>query len=119
MISVLMMLLFALPTLAERYPGDYQMYGTVNNKWGIEMKVTISGDSIFGSYKYDSQNGRLSVNGTVQENGTVVLYETDPNGKRTGVFRGSMVYGHLTGIEGTWSSPDGRTSYPFRVHTRD
>ena len=105
------------PALAERYNGAYQMYGLINDKWGIEMMVNVDGDNIYGSYKYNSQSGRLSLNGTIDPAGNVVLYESDNKGNRTGVFRGQMTYGHATVFSGTWYTPDGKTRYGFGVQT--
>jgi hypothetical protein len=110
-------LLLSTFALAERYNGTYEMYGTINDKYGIEMKVNVDEGNIYGSYKYDTESGRLTLNGTIDQAGNVVLYESDNKGNRTGVFRGKMVYGHATAIDGTWSTPNGKTRFTFGVST--
>lgn len=107
-----MLLLLTSTSFASRFAGEYEMYGTINHKYGITMLFTVEGSNVYGNYKYDTEKGRLTINGTIDAQGSVVLYESDNKGKRTGVFRGTISQ-DLMRFHGTWSTPDGRTAYPF------
>ena len=108
----LLVLMLSSLALAGRFDGSYELFGTVNNKYGISMDFTVQGSNVYGSYGYDTEDGRLSLNGTIDAQGYVVLYETDNRGNRTGVFRGH-ISPDQNFFSGTWSTPDGKTNYPF------
>lgn len=111
--SMLVLFLTAI-VWAANYHGTYALYGSINDKYDIQMEITIKGQSVYGNYKYVSQNGRLSLNGKLDSQGFVTLYETDPKGQRTGVFRGTISSPDgMMNLNGTWSTPDGKTSFPF------
>ena len=112
-VALFFLLLTAL-AMAGRFDGNYVMYGAINNKYQISMEITIQGGNVYGNYGYDSQTGKLVLNGTIDAQGNVVMYESDNRGQRTGIFRGT-IDPEGGGISGTWSSPDGRTAYPFFV----
>lgn len=94
--------------------GSYTLFGNINNRYGFQMDINVQGQNVYGSYKYDSENARLSLNGSINSQGYATLYETDPKGKRTGVFRGMITtQDGLLNFNGNWSTPDGRTVYNF------
>ena len=111
-----LLLLLTIAAYANVFHGTHYLTGSINDKYGIDMNLDIEGQSCTGTYQYTSQTSKLSLNGTVDNTGKVTLHELDPNGKKTGVFRGQvrMVNG-LMQIEGTWSTPDGATVFPFSV----
>ena len=83
--------------------GSYTLYGDINNRYGFQMDINVQGQNVYGSYQYDSQNARLSLNGKINSQGYATLYETDPSGKRTGVFRGTITtQDGLLNFNGNW-----------------
>lgn len=74
------------------------------------MKLLKTGEQLTGYYSYQKIGTRISLKGSVDKNGTLVLQEFDPNGKQTGGFKGiwtvSSADGSIT-IAGNWSKPEG------------
>jgi hypothetical protein len=104
-LSVLLLLLPAF-VMAQEYAG------LINNV-PIHMKLTFQQNAIAGSYVFDKVDDKeLPLKGTKQGD-HVQLSETDAKGKMTGNFDGVLWENLL--IQGTWTTPDGKRHYPFRV----
>lgn len=89
-----------------------QEYAGLINNVPVHMKLTIQQKIISGSYVYDKVGKEISLKGT-KDVDHVQLSETDPTGKATGQFDGKLWENLL--IQGTWTTPDGKRKYPFRV----
>jgi hypothetical protein len=73
--------------------------------------------NVNGEYYYgDGSGGTMSFTGTAktQKDGSFRqrLEETNPNGKVTGYFTGTLKGGVM---EGTWTSVDGKRSYTYKL----
>ncbi len=93
--------------------------GSIGSALGLQMKLNRTGDKLSGSYFYQKIGTRIDLRGTVDQNGTVVLEEFDPNGKQTGVFRGLWLVDKDDGmisIAGNWTKPDGDKKTVFSIH---
>lgn len=95
-------------TVVEVQAGESVYKGAINDKYGIVMKLSVSDDSVSGSYYYTSKNKPISLSGTRTGN-SVSLTETT-NGKETGRFVGTLTDDE---ISGTWMSADGSVTMPF------
>jgi hypothetical protein len=76
---------------ARNLDGTYLLRGSVG-AYGAEMSITISGNAVSGQYHYDSlnSNARMLLNGTLKEDGTLIMNERAPNGKMSGRFDGDF-----------------------------
>jgi len=93
--------------------GYYDYKGTINNNIYIQMSIYPLGQEIVGSYFYEKEKKEINLKGKAGKN-EIVLYEYDFQGKNTGIFRGTM--NTVDGIQGTWTSPDGKKTYPFALN---
>lgn len=89
---------------------DYE--GTINQNMPIQLSIYPLGNEIIGSYFYEGVRIEIQLKGTV-DGQKITLNEYDSNGKNTGVFEGSATTVDI--IEGTWSDPEGKMKYPFRL----
>ncbi len=92
--------------------GYYNYQGTIKDNIKIVMSFYTSEGNIVGSYFYDSQRKEIKIEGKAGEN-DIVLYEYDETGKNVAIFKGTME--SVDKIEGTWTSANGNTSYPFTL----
>lgn len=93
--------------------------GSIGTTLGLQMKLTRAGEKLSGSYFYDKIGTKIDLRGTVDQNDNLVLEEFDPNGKRTGVFRGLWTIDKddgLISIGGNWTKPDGDKKTAFSLH---
>ena len=76
---------------AENLDGTHLFRGEIG-PYGAEMSITISGSEVSGLYHYDFQKAgvNMSLNGTLKEDGTLIVNEHTPNGKNTGCFDGTF-----------------------------
>jgi hypothetical protein len=89
---------------------DYE--GNINNNLKIHMSLYPSNNQIVGSYFYDKERKELQLKGKLDGN-TITISEYDESGKNTGKFQGTMDANEK--VEGTWTSTDGKKSYPFTL----
>ena len=89
----------------EREP--VALKGNINETIGFSMKLHFMGNEIEGSEHYDSQksNDTLSIKGTIDENGNVLLYEYD-NLVKCGTFEGVI---NDDTYSGTYTNPRGKS----------
>jgi hypothetical protein len=92
--------------------GYYDYQGTIGDNMSIHMSIYPLKKEMVGSYLYDSQRKEIKLKGKAGEK-DIVLYEYDEAGKNTGVFKGTM--STVDKIQGTWSTADGKRSYPFTL----
>ena len=92
--------------------GYYDYQGNINNNIPVQMSIYPLGKDIVGSYFYEKQRKEIELKGKAGEN-IIILYEYDDTGKNTGIFQGTM--DTVDKIAGTWTSPDGKKSYPFAL----
>jgi len=91
-------------------PGRY--LGTINNKYEIVMDLTIEpGGAVKGSYFYKTQKKNIELAGT-RSGPHIRLEERDAHGIRTAQFEGDVI-ADGKGIQGNWSTADGKTRLPF------
>lgn len=90
---------------------DYEGY--INNNLKIIMSLYPSENDMIGSYFYDSQRKEIQLKGKLEGN-KIVLSEYDESGTNTGTFRGTIDANEK--VEGTWTSSDGKKSYPFTLN---
>jgi hypothetical protein len=97
------------PTSAKN---EQSRYGGGVGKSYITGDMHITGSQFTGRYKYAAGSHSLEISGTVSENNEVELVESDPKSasKVTGRIQGKV---RNRGIEGTWTSPDGKRTAPF------
>jgi hypothetical protein len=92
--------------------GYYDYEGTIGSNMPIHMSIYPLEKEMVGSYFYDSQRKEIKLKGKAGAK-EIVLYEYDEAGKNTGIFKGTM--STVDKIEGTWSTADGKKSYPFTL----
>ncbi len=106
--------------------GDYDhkfFVGKINGRWKVMMTLNkqkrgkTEKNNLTGYYYYKRTKGYLRLNGTWKANGSILAEEkTQQNSKwvKTGAFAGR--YDATTKkIVGTWTSADGKKSYPFEL----
>ena len=84
--------------------------GSIGSTLDLQMKLIKTGDQLSGHYAYQKVGTNISLRGTIDSTGTVVLQEFDPAGKQTGEFRGLWATDKedgLVSIAGNWSKPQG------------
>ena len=93
---------------------DGKLYkGTINGK--IKITLYLSGldagtyaDAIAGSYKYDSKNNYILLNGYRNNKGNFSLVELS-TANFTGIFLGNLIKNKIVG---NWISADQKRNYP-------
>ena len=94
-------------------PGSVvEFFGTISKDLSISMNLTFQNDRLSGSYAYVKYKKKIPLSGACT-GGSLTLRESDASGKPTGTFRGSYKKPQI--VEGTWSTPDGKKSLPFRL----
>jgi hypothetical protein len=97
-------------TKSQFEKGYYDYKGTINTTIPIRMSIYPLGKDIVGTYYYENHGNEIKLKGKAGEK-NIILYEYDETGKNTGIFQGTM--STVEKIEGTWTSADNKTSYPF------
>jgi hypothetical protein len=79
--------------------------GSVGNSH-IQMRLSVQGNNVLGTYSYDSIGDDLKLTGHLDEQGKLDLGEFDARGKQTGKFACKRLY-DSTDQECSWTKPDG------------
>lgn len=91
--------------------------GTIDTDLHIRMQFHRIGRKIYGSYFYEKYpNGYLWINGDIHDNGNFVIKEYPRFNPSTGIFEGAFL--NPSRMEGVWSDPDKKRSYPFHLERR-
>ena len=88
--------------------------GILGRSIAVQMDLTIRGDSVSGSYYYEKVGKLLNLSGSISQDGRITIDEVDENDKKTGTFKGQFARSQEK-FEGTWSSTDQKTHFPFRL----
>jgi hypothetical protein len=98
-----------------QFAGIFQ--GKIGEKLGIEMKITCQDQKIAGTYFYNSQKINIKLEGAVIKN-ELIINEYTPKGEKTGTFTGQMSEdgSEVIGLNGKWTSADGKRSFPFTTN---
>jgi hypothetical protein len=83
---------------------DYR--GSVGGS-NFQMRLTIQGNNVSGTYSYDSVGEDLKLTGHLDQQGKLELAEFSANGKQTGKFACQRTLEYAIDSECTWSKPDG------------
>ncbi len=84
--------------------------GSIGNTLDLQMKLIKTGELLNGHYSYQKIGKPITLRGSVQKDGNVMLSEFDSTGKQTGEFRGVWTVDKDEGlikIGGNWSKPQG------------
>ena len=96
---------------AATVPSETKYFkGSIGTTLDLQMKLVKTGDQLSGHYAYQKVGTNISLRGTLDNTGTVLLQEFDPAGKQTGEFRGVWTTDKedgLVSIAGNWSKPQG------------
>lgn len=95
---------------------SYDYSGEINQNLKIRMSLYPHGNSLDGTYFYETIKKEIKVQGKVASN-QILLDEFDESGNITGTFKG--VIKTVDGFDGIWTSPDGKKTYPFKVSLVD
>ncbi|MBD1207709.1 MAG: hypothetical protein H9535_04740 [Ignavibacteria bacterium] len=91
--------------------------GTIKNI-PIRMTLQQKGTGVIGTYQYTKIGKDLGLEGELRGKDSLILFEYDPNGKQTGIFKG-VCNGSATipieAITGVWLTPNGSKSLSFSV----
>ena len=97
--------------------------GSIGTTLDLQMKLVKTGDQLSGHYAYQKVGTKITLRGTIDNTGNIVLQEFDPADKQTGEFRGLWIANKedgLVSIAGNWSKPQGDKSADkktaFSVH---
>ena len=67
------------------------LWGSINNRYGVTMELNFAGSELTGSYRYNTGKGALRLKGTINSAGDISLEEFAADGKQTGTFKGKLV----------------------------
>ncbi len=81
------------------FDGSYSISGDIRGEYFFGMYLSISGTHVSGSYRvYNGDNIDVSLSGSIDANGKMVIYEYYPDGTRTGYyFTGTFSGGRYRG----------------------
>jgi len=80
--------------------------GSIGNRH-IEMRLSVQGNKLSGTYSYDGIGQDLKLTGQLDEQGRLQLSEFGANGKQTGKFVCKQKLDGRIDSECNWSRPDG------------
>ena len=87
--------------------------GSINNKYGIVMSLNTDGGSYYtGEYYYTKNKRPIQLRGQITDDDDHLVLEEYVGMDMTGKFEGTLTN---RGYSGTWTSADGKRSYPFTV----
>jgi hypothetical protein len=91
--------------------------GLIGEKLRVQMSLRREGDALSGSYSYEGRKGELSLEGSVDGRGDLVLREYAAGGAQTGLFKGKWGTSQTGEAEltGEWLRPDGSRAAPFTL----
>lgn len=90
--------------------------GTIGEKNRIQMRLVRNGDQFSGAYSYLKFGTELSLKGSIDKAGNLILQEFDQSGAQTGLFKGKWKNdpdNALVRVEGNWSRPNGDKKVQF------
>lgn len=99
------------PTFAQQKQ-TIAMSGSIDNRFAIDMNLTISGNKVSGTYKYGTSKSSLSLDGTI-DGGTLIRAVEKDKGKVTGSFSGRLVGDKR--LVGAWCNPKKTKFMPLIV----
>ncbi|QKS43594.1 hypothetical protein HUB94_03410 [Paenibacillus cellulosilyticus] len=111
----------------ELASSTYSLVGSIAGKYPIEMKLTLEGSRVSGTYMYTKYKQDLKLQGTVDEAAstgdklTISMDEFDQDGKITGHFDGTLIFNttntpaSLSAFVGSWTNADGTKTIPFEA----
>jgi hypothetical protein len=85
--------------------------GKINNQYLLEMNINSLNGIVTGFYQYTSEGNRLKLEGEIDSDGSLVLFEYDQNGNQTGVFEMNRLDSII--LQGEWHKPDNSSIMPF------
>jgi hypothetical protein len=85
--------------------------GSINNKLPILMTIDFVDNKLKGTYYYMSKKIDIEIKGTIDSNN--IMIEEFSGNTKTGVFLGQL--NEYNVINGQWTSPDGKKSFPFFI----
>jgi hypothetical protein len=99
---------------------DRKLAGTVGDQ-AVVVSLAAKGSALTGSYEYARVGRRLGLKGTRTTSEDVTIEEVDPEGRVSGVFKGSIAAfrkGDDTclSVTGTWSRRDGSGRLRFELY---
>lgn len=112
-LAILAIAMVAACTIGARASSEYYYTGAIQAQT-VQMDITFDHRAVTGSYFYDSTGVDIKLKGQTQANGAVSISEFDANGKKTGVFTGTVIPTYRT-FTGTWRSEDGKEQFPFKL----
>jgi len=88
--------------------------GKLDNKYQICFDIQIETNKITGKYFYTNQSDFLWIDGKIEKDGQMSITEETNEGKRTGLFKGTISKDFRT-MEGFWSSQNNKKKLPFNL----
>ena len=89
-------------------------FGQIGKELAIMGTLWRRGHVLTGVYGYEKTQKLIALSGGFKDDGTLYLEEFARPGDNTGRFVGHM---ESSAISGTWVSPDGNRTLPFRMKT--
>jgi len=92
--------------------------GAIDGKYAVTMQLQCQGNSLSGTYSYDSRGIAIRISGSIDwlaaDRGNLTILEYNDKGMVTGFFRGEL---SGNAIVGSWSTPDGKRVLGFRLQS--
>lgn len=132
-LAVAALLFFSATSYAEWFEtkGDEEWRvnyrGTLKGSVPVGMTLIFEGGNLSGTYFYEKSPNDMTLRGRFVGDREFVLEELSPKGKVAGIFRGTFPEKDPGGrfetaelqyevMTGTWTSADGKKSYPFYLY---
>jgi|AGTN01.2.fsa_nt_gi hypothetical protein len=109
-LSISILIAAQTPALAQKQ--TVSMSGSIDNRFAIDMNLTITGNKVSGTYKYSTSKSPLSLDGTI-DGGTLIRATEKDKGKVTGSFSGRLVGDKR--LVGAWCNPKKTKFMPLIV----
>ena len=103
---------FVVHEKSDEDTGGNKYKGSIDGKYGIEMRLTSDGANFTGEYWYINNKTPIQLRGEFTDGYEHLVLEEYVGMKMTGRFEGTLSHGVY---DGTWISADGQKSYPFTV----
>ena len=99
-------------TMAAADPVYFHKYfaGKIGNQYAFTMDLKNVDGTLSGKYRYTGRRADVYLSGKIDPSGAFKMDEVLPDGKRTGIFTGTLVG---KAIDGNWQSADGTKHFPF------
>jgi Deacetylase PdaC/Protein of unknown function (DUF3298) len=102
------------PGIASPVNDSRSYYIGILGRVAVQMDLRVSAGDISGTYYYERVGKPLGLRGNISQDGKVTINEVDEKGQKTGTFRGQFAKSQEK-FEGTWSSADQKTHFPFQL----